>query len=300
MLSQEEVCQKLLDFEFSVLNALATDVDDVQYEYIRELTTLVGETLSQQQAQGELSLSTLQLGIRVRERLDQLRYVLHEQRHQVQRIQSDTNLELTSILRRHIHTGSSPVYIERRDTTLNASFMRDWFLRNLGHPFPTREDKQAILAGSNARIRDRTTRLRYNQVVLWFINTRRRCGWTSFLRKYANGNKDTMADIAWALQEEQGGTHETRAWSAGPTKAATPKTTARSAKEANILPAKKGLPAVLPHISEDTAVAMRTEWEQMVERVRYGIKERIGDWMDEVIRDTHSSASEERRGTPRK
>lgn len=296
MLTQEEVRQKLLEFECTLLNALASEVDDTCYVQLRQLTDIVHREFALQQEQGTLTNATLQLGVRVSERLEQLGHLLHEQRTQMQRIHSAAHTELARILRSPSTTIPSQLSPpnagagqERRDPALNAKYMRDWFLRNLGHPFPTREEKERILAETNACIRDRSMRLRYSQIVLWFINTRRRSGWTSFLRYYARGDKLKLFELAWAIQHEEGGTHDSRQWSVGLTRHASSAT--HRPEKPDAVSARQYIHALLPHLSDGAIHTMRVEWSHIADRVRIGAKERVGEWIDEVIRTPSTSAT---------
>ena len=295
MLTQEEVRQKLLEFECTLLDALASEVDESYYAQLRSLTETVRHEFAMQQEHGTLTNATLQLGVRVSERLEQLGHLLHEQRTQMQRIHSAAHTELASILRSPTTSTTQPIpphalgCQERRDPALNAKHMRDWFLRNLGHPFPTREEKERILAETNACIRDWSMRLRYSQIVLWFINTRRRSGWTSFLRYYARGDKAKLLDLAWAIQHEEGGTHDTRQWSAGHVRNASGP--ARRPAQIDASNARQYIRALLPNLNDEGIQAMRVEWSHIADRVRIGAKERVGEWVEEVIRTPSASPS---------
>ena len=299
-LTQEQIRQKLLEFECTLLNALASEVDESYYAQLRQLTETVRHEFSMQQEHGTLTNATLQLGARVSERLEQLGHLLHEQRTQMQRIHSAANMELATILRGP--TGQSSEggsCSDRRDPALNAKHMRNWFLRNLGHPFPSREEKEMILAETNACIRDRSMRLRYSQIVLWFINTRRRSGWTSFLRCYARGDKTKLLELAWAIQNEEGGTHETRHWSAGNLRDL-PAGSRRSI-QSDTSSAQRHIRTLLPNLNDDAICTMRREWSRIADRVRIGAKERVGEWVEEVIRtpSVPSASSSHRRALRR-
>ena len=306
MLTQEEVRQKLLEFEYTLLDALAREVDESYYSHLRQLTEIVRREFALQQEQGTLTNATLQLGARVSDRLEQLGHILHEQRTQMQRIHSNASQELVLILRSPIpRSRASGSLRDRRDPTLNAKHMRDWFLRHLGHPFPSREDKEQILAETNACIRDRTLRLKYTQIVLWFINTRRRSGWTAFLRHYARGDKVKLFNLAQAIENEEGGTHETRQWSAGHAITLTPASAVQANKPMLSDPNTSSglsLQSLLPNMDDIARRAMKREWSNIVDRVRIGAKERIGDWVDEVISapSTASSSSQSRRHSTRR
>ena len=41
---------------------------------------------------------------------------------------------------------------------------------------------------------------------------------------------------------------------------------------------------VLPNLNEDAICTMRHEWSCIADRVRIGAKERVGEWVEEVIR----------------
>jgi len=284
MLTQEQIRQKLLEFECTLLNALAGDVDESYYAQLRQLTETVRREFSMQQEHGTLTNATVQLGARVSDRLQQLAHLLHEERTQMQCIHSAANMELATILRGPAKQPSvrGASCSDRRDPALNAKNMRNWFLRNLGHPFPSREEKEMILAETNACIRDHSMRLRYSQIVLWFINTRRRSGWTSFLRCYARGDKTKLLELAWAIQNEEGGTHETRHWSAGNLRDL-PAGSRRSI-QSDTSSARRHIRTLLPNLNDDAICTMRREWSRIADRVRIGAKERVGEWMEEVIR----------------
>lgn len=281
MAGHEDLRQDLLRLESSMLGALAGALrDHGQTVRLRLLSESVSRTYQLRKDRGQLSPTTQQLGARLGERLRDLSRVLHEQHAQRQRIQSDTHSELAALLEDHVGAGGAA--LERRDATLNATCMRDWFLRNLGHPFPAREDKHRILAASNADEPEPAAQLQYNQVVLWFINTRRRCGWTTFLRKYARGDKARMLELAWALEHEEGGDHDTRLWSAGPSEVHGLHTAHLRCEHGAVAPVP--LAALVPHMDAEALARMRDDWHKMVDRIRYGVKERVGDWVEEVIR----------------
>ena len=99
MLTQEQIRQKLLEFECTLLNALASEVDESYYAQLRQLTETVRHEFSMQQEHGTLTIATLQLGARVCERLEELGQLLHAQRTTMLRIHSAANMELATILR---------------------------------------------------------------------------------------------------------------------------------------------------------------------------------------------------------
>lgn len=286
MLSQELVRRKLLELESALLSGLTGGASSESLGELHDLLDTVRCEIAAHEAHGTLSHATRQLGARVGERLEQINLLLQEQQRMTTRIHRSVRHELLSILSdAYDKKKSPPVVAMRRDLTLNASQMRAWFLRNLGHPFPTRDDKFRILIETNKGCELRNDRLNYNQTVLWFINTRRRSGWTSFLRKYAHGDKTRMMEIARALESDEGGTHEQRRWSAGnyAEEELAQRKERRSTSSESSSPT---LQDVLPELNRSQLEILRSEWTKIIEHVRIGVKERVGDWIDEVVGST--------------
>lgn len=64
--------------------------------------------------------------------------------------------------------------------------LRDWFTTHLAYPFPDKPTKSTLSL---------TTGLDIRQLNTWFINMRRRSGWTDYLRSYASGNKQRFVEM---------------------------------------------------------------------------------------------------------
>jgi hypothetical protein len=64
--------------------------------------------------------------------------------------------------------------------------LRDWFTNHLAYPFPDKPTKSTLSL---------TTGLDIRQLNTWFINMRRRSGWTDYLRSYASGNKQRFVEM---------------------------------------------------------------------------------------------------------
>ncbi|KAG5220681.1 homeodomain mating type protein [Salix suchowensis] len=66
-----------------------------------------------------------------------------------------------------------------------------WLLKNIHNPYPSRQTKELISRGTGTSIQN---------VDAWFLNARRRIGWTSISKRYYNGSKiDTIAAASRAL-----------------------------------------------------------------------------------------------------
>ncbi|WFD33575.1 hypothetical protein MCUN1_000388 [Malassezia cuniculi] len=266
MLSESELGERLLQVEYMALQAL---VNSPGPEYVAALQSLADAVLAEAMMQkrvGTLSSATRRLCMRIGARINQLTSVLSQQHTEVDSLRSAATKEVSRIVTKPRRARRAKER-ERVDQPLNAVHMRDWFLRHLGHPFPTRNEKLEILLETNRSTSNPGSRLEYNQAMLWFINSRRRSGWTLFLRKYANGDKTMLMDIAKSLETELGGTHTQRGWSAGPT----PRTRIPKLTE------------LLPEMSESRLDQMRSDWAAIVEWVTVGVKDRVGDWVDKVI-----------------
>ncbi|WFC98192.1 hypothetical protein MYAM1_000916 [Malassezia yamatoensis] len=282
MRSQEELCMDLLAFENLLLNTLASNTQETHLGRLHTAAERVRCAILDSDEQGKLAPTTRHLGARVGQRLERLAQLLRAEQHEVNMMRTTTRNELRELLQNSsIARESSDSIQDKGDASLNAGKMRAWFLKNLGYPFPTRSAKKSILAETNAEARDNSECLVYNQAVLWFINTRRRSGWTTFLRSYAKGDKAMLLEIAWALQHEQGGTHEQRCWSAGP------RTVDGVTRQLMCSQARQNtftLRDLFPEASERFLNELRSDWVQIVERIKVGAKDKIGDWVNDVIR----------------
>ncbi|KAF8581661.1 hypothetical protein K439DRAFT_1662201 [Ramaria rubella] len=65
-----------------------------------------------------------------------------------------------------------------------------FFVTNIFNPYPTREEKQAIVDKTN------NSRVTMTSISNWFTNARRRCGWAEILKRRCNGNREEMVDLA--------------------------------------------------------------------------------------------------------
>lgn len=96
----------------------------------------------------------------------------------------------------------------------NCVVLRQWFLNNISNPFPSNACKQILVDQSQEAARKmKASRIRheekqkpqppaitYEQCQLWFINSRRRSGWTHFYREFSYCDKQRMEELAEALK----------------------------------------------------------------------------------------------------
>ncbi len=150
--------------------------------------------------------------------------------------------------------------------TLPAYYMRKHFLATLDDPYPTSEDKDSLIAITNES--PTTERpLKINQLTLWFINARRRSGWSNIMKKFARNDRTRMQLLVQ-------------------TKMLT----------CNLTPRGSPLPSILKHNLDDllrdnlggklTAADKREfedEWASMISWIKYGVKEKVGSWVYDLM-----------------
>nr|AER51799.1 homeodomain 1 mating type protein [Pleurotus tuoliensis] len=69
-----------------------------------------------------------------------------------------------------------------------------WLLKNIRNPYPSKETKELISRGTGTSLQN---------IDAWFLNTRRRIGWTSISKKFFSGSKvDTIAAAFRALKDD--------------------------------------------------------------------------------------------------
>jgi hypothetical protein len=150
--------------------------------------------------------------------------------------------------------------------------MRKHFLEHLDNPYPSQEDKGSLVEATNAssaqrkKSEERGNNLQINQLTLWFINARRRSGWSSILRKFARNDRQRMSLLLQTKMDacNMGSPHE------------------RS-------------PAILVHSVDDVLrdnlgrltdadkKEFEDDWTSMVSWLKYGFKEKVGDWVYDIV-----------------
>ncbi|PWN27135.1 hypothetical protein BDZ90DRAFT_260801 [Jaminaea rosea] len=195
----------------------------------------------------------------------------------------------TSTLRHHQGTGTrgSQLRSQPPDSALNATVMRQWLLEHIDHPFPSNEDKRALADESNRRGVGTKGKLQPGQCTLWFINARRRSGWTLWARRFCRNEPPLTRAIVAAIQ--------------GRPILPTTKSEAGEGDEVDqirqeqqpdrledlIDPAddvEKGLnPTQLAELC-------RHEFEQVIDWVEQGANQRVGDWMERLAEETKGVA----------
>ncbi|KAK0538700.1 hypothetical protein OC842_001223 [Tilletia horrida] len=281
--------------------------------------------------------------------------------HQSGKIRTWLSTEATRIVQAATNT---PEALAIRSTTtasdsLNASLLRQWFLDNLVNPTPDKEEKEDLVRRTNALPdgglggRDKKpltyqqvtadhalVKLRYvpdvlsslprcPQVLLWFINMRRRSGWTEFKQLYGRRDKPKFEKLLKALERQPSappsGTKDEvaalmHAWNVplqselaegttaddsddeddcvAPNKGrrGQPRRSASSNSSKKMAPSSKTAAAKDPKGSL-RAKECREAYDKMVDFVSAGQKERVRDWLGQVLKDVEKKPKVKKRAS---
>lgn len=165
---------------------------------------------------------------------------------------------------------SSPV-VGCRDLSedLPAYHMRKHFLHTLDNPYPTQEEKEGLVRLTNestARVglsKANRPPLEVHQLTLWFINARRRSGWSHILKKFAREDRSRMK-------------HLVRAKLSSSNQSTPPSSTSDSLSNNldDVLSDNLGRP-----LTPVDKQQFEDDWASMISWIKYGVKEKVGDWV---------------------
>nr|DBA11481.1 TPA_inf: bE [Pseudozyma hubeiensis] len=156
---------------------------------------------------------------------------------------------------------------------LPSYHMRKHFLNTLDHPYPTQEEKEALVRITNESTASdesySTSRppLGVHQLTLWFINARRRSGWSHILKRFAREDRSRMKRLVQAKLHAPG-------------------------SSAHLSISSGLLPFTLDDILRDNLGRPLTpadkkqfedDWASMISWIKYGVKEKVGDWVYDLV-----------------
>nr|P22017.1 RecName: Full=Mating-type locus allele B3 protein [Ustilago maydis]AAA63555.1 b3 [Ustilago maydis]AGZ84318.1 DNA-binding protein b3 [Ustilago maydis]AGZ84319.1 DNA-binding protein b4 [Ustilago maydis] len=152
---------------------------------------------------------------------------------------------------------------------LPAYHMRNHFLHTLENPYPTQEEKEGLVRLTNestARIRPSNAirpPLEVHQLTLWFINARRRSGWSHILKKFAREDPSRMKRLV-------------RAKLSSSNQSTPPSLTSEKPSDDLdvVLSDNLGRPLTLADKQQ-----FEDDWASMISWIKYGVKEKVGDWV---------------------
>nr|DBA11477.1 TPA_inf: bE [Moesziomyces antarcticus] len=216
---------------------------------------------------------------------EDLVYRLHQAAHRIRvvsktrlnieevysKLECDFKEETISIKKKEYETSDQAKPSDLSES-LPSYNMRKHFLEHLDNPYPSQGDKESLVEATNAsaaqrkKSEERGSDLQINQLTLWFINARRRSGWSSILRKFARNDRQRMSLLMQTKMDacNMGSPHE------------------RS-------------PAILVHSVDDVLrdnlgrltnadkKEFEDDWTSMISWLKYGVKEKVGDWVYDIV-----------------
>nr|AGZ84328.1 DNA-binding protein b4 [Ustilago maydis]AGZ84329.1 DNA-binding protein b4 [Ustilago maydis] len=165
---------------------------------------------------------------------------------------------------------SSPVVGCRElSEDLPAYHMRKHFLHTLENPYPTQEEKETLVRLTNestARVGQSIVNrppLEVHQLTLWFINARRRSGWSHILKKFAREDRSRMKRLVRAKLS-----------SSNQSTPPSPTSEYPSNNLDDFLSDNLGRP-----LTPADKQQFEDDWASMISWIKYGVKEKVGDWV---------------------
>lgn len=175
----------------------------------------------------------------------------------------------TSKVMQEVNVASPAVECRNLSEDLPAYHMRKHFLHTLDNPYPTQEEKEGLVRLTNestARVglsKANRPPLEVHQLTLWFINARRRSGWSHILKKFAREDRSRMK-------------HLVRAKLSSSNQSTPPSSTSDSLSNNldDVLSDNLGRP-----LTPVDKQQFEDDWASMISWIKYGVKEKVGDWV---------------------
>ncbi|KIS72159.1 b mating type locus, bE1 allele [Mycosarcoma maydis] len=175
----------------------------------------------------------------------------------------------TSKVMQEFNVVSPDVGCRNLSEDLPAYHMRKHFLLTLDNPYPTQEEKETLVRLTNestARVGQSSVNrppLEVHQLTLWFINARRRSGWSHILKKFAREDRSRMK-------------HLVRAKLSSSNQSTPPSSTSDSLSNNldDVLSDNLGRP-----LTPVDKQQFEDDWASMISWIKYGVKEKVGDWV---------------------
>ncbi|SYW83556.1 probable b mating type locus, bE1 allele [Ustilago bromivora] len=155
---------------------------------------------------------------------------------------------------------------------LPSYHMRRHFLATLHDPYPAAEDKEALVRITNESVLQpgtplkKRTLLSVEQLTLWFINARRRSGWSQIVRKFARNDRNRMKLLVQA-----------KMLASDPSARAIATQSSLVGNLDDLL--RENLGDLTPADKEE----FEDDWNSMISWIKYGVKEKVGDWVYDLV-----------------
>nr|WJN24844.1 homeodomain transcription factor bE [Tranzscheliella williamsii] len=173
--------------------------------------------------------------------------------------------------------------------TLPSYQMRKHFLSTLNEPYPSQLDKEELVKATNAYHTRKPPSLAQrsymtiNQLTLWFINARRRSGWSSIMQRYAQNDRKRMKALIEAKMYEVG----------------LPLRGQPGSFEGSNVSVDMLLRDNLGELTESVKAAFEDDWTSMVSWIKYGVKDKVGDWIRDIVVANKKSQPKKKACKPR-
>ncbi|CAO1632494.1 unnamed protein product [Jaminaea pallidilutea] len=136
---------------------------------------------------------------------------------------------------------------------------------------------------SKANDAERTQTLTAGQCTLWFINARRRSGWTRWSRRFCHGDRNRIRAIVAAI----------RGRSPPPNTSGADRPDEIETRLEELVVAKEDLDR---HLSKhELAELCRREFQKVIDWIQQGPGQKVGDWMDEIAAEAKIISSKKRK-----
>ncbi len=182
--------------------------------------------------------------------------------------------------------------VEANRSLSGQQALRHFFLENLHNPFPDKEAKEDLLVRVNDGV-PADEQMSDASMALWFINIRRRSGWTAFNRKYAHGSKENLRQLVDLLDlETPAEDHTSSAHTAQPHGQDALRTMliefANNKRDSELVqiddrPRRQTKKGQEDFEAATDADQCRADYRAIVESIAIRPAERVGEWIDEVI-----------------
>nr|WJN24830.1 homeodomain transcription factor bE [Farysia itapuensis] len=159
--------------------------------------------------------------------------------------------------------------------------MRKHFLSMLDDPYPDQAEKLQLVKAINEYFAKsvsppRLCVLRLEQLGLWYINARRRSGWSHILGKYARNDRKRMKALMQARMLED-------------------HLPIRSPLDASAGVDVKSLlrDNLGPTYTISSQQEFKDDWDAMLSWIRYGVKDKVSNWIQDIVDESKKTSKKQ-------
>lgn len=158
--------------------------------------------------------------------------------------------------------------VQELSETLPSYHMRKNFLATLDDPYPSQDDKDRLVYLTNTSAPSTGGKeINVHQLTLWFINARRRSGWSTIMQRFARNDRKRMQLLVQAKMLATNLPIRT-----------TPLRTVLHHKVEDVLSDNLG-----HQLSTAEKKEFEDDWASMISWIKYGVKEKVGSWVHDLV-----------------